>query len=108
MRVPGFIAEMGAPALRGRLHTSVKTGYLTCLALLGLAIMADRLGIFPFRLVVLLPVFVKLATNTAAWAALRLDRGVLLTSSVNVGTDMFAMTAAIYFTGGELSPLFPI
>jgi signal transduction histidine kinase len=108
MRVPGFIAEMGAPALRGRLHTSVKTGYLTCLALLALAVMADRLGIFPFRFVVLLPVFVKLGTNTAAWIALRLDRGVLLTSSVNVGTDMFAMTAAIYFTGGELSPLFPI
>jgi signal transduction histidine kinase len=108
MRVPGFISEMGAPAQRGRLHTSVKTGYLTCFALLGLAVLADRLGIFEFRLVVLLPVFVKLVTNTAAWAALRLDRGVLATATLNVGTDMFAMTAAIYFTGGELSPLFPI
>jgi len=108
MRVPGFISEMGAPAQRGRLHTSVKTGYLTCFALLGLAVLADGLGIFPFRMAVLLPVFVKLATNTAAWIALRLERGVLTTATLNVGTDMFAMTAAIYFTGGELSPLFPI
>lgn len=108
MRVPGFIAEMGAPAQRGRLHTSVKTGYLTCLALLALAVLAHVLGILPFRAVILLPVFVKLGTNTAAWLALRLDRGVIWTTTLNVSTDMFAMTAAIYFTGGELSPLFPI
>jgi len=42
------------------------------------------------------------------WAALRADRGVLLAATVNVAADSFAMTAAIYLTGGELSPLFPI
>lgn len=62
----------------------------------------------PFQRGFLLPMLVKLATNTAAAVALRTDRHVLSTATVNVSTDMFAMTAVIYFTGGELSPLFPI
>ena len=108
MRVPGFILEMGVPAMRARLRTGVWTGYLTCLAFLVLAVLADRLGILLLRPVLLVPIAVKLATNTAAWLALRYERGALAASTVNVAADMFAMTAAIYFTGGELSPLFPI
>jgi signal transduction histidine kinase len=108
MRVPAFIAEMGDPRHRQRLRTSVKTGYLTVLGFFVLALAADRLGVLPFRTAFLVPVLVKLATNTVAAVTLRLDRGALLAATVNVATDMFVMTAVIYFTGGELSPLFPI
>jgi len=108
MRVPAFIAEMGDPRHRPRLHTSVKTGYLTVFGFFALALLASFLGVLPFHRAFLVPMLVKLATNTAALVALRLDRGVLETATVNVATDMFTMTAVIYFTGGELSPLFPI
>jgi signal transduction histidine kinase len=108
MRVPAFIAEMGDPRHRPRLRTSVKTGYLTVFGFFALAMLADRLGVLPFQRAFLVPMVVKLATNTAALVALRLDKGVLETATVNVSTDMFVMTTVIYFTGGELSPLFPI
>jgi signal transduction histidine kinase len=108
MRVPSFIAEMGEPRHRPRLRTSVKTGYLTVFGFLAIALAADRLGVLPFQRAFLVPMLVKLATNTAALLALRADRAVLSTATVNVATDMFTMTAVIYFTGGELSPLFPI
>ena len=108
MRLPRFIAEMDDPRHRPQLRLSVKTGYLTCLAILGLAVISDGLGVVHFRAVFLVPILVKLATNTAAWVALRVRKAELVTATVNVSTDAFAMTAAIYFTGGELSPLFPI
>ncbi|HEY3818741.1 MAG TPA: HAMP domain-containing sensor histidine kinase [Polyangiaceae bacterium] len=108
MRVPSFIAEMGDPKHRPRLHTSVRTGYFTVFGFLALALLADHLGVVPFQRAFLVPMVVKLATNTAAFVALRRDRWVLETATVNVSTDMFTMTAVIYFTGGELSPLFPI
>src|SRR5208283_4539194 len=72
------------------------------------AIASDWLGVVTFRRVFLVPIFIKLATNTVAWAALRIGRGQLVAATVNVSTDAFVMTAAVYFTGGELSPIFPI
>jgi len=108
MRYPQFIAEMGEPRHRPQLHLSAKTGFVTCLTVLALALAADALGVVTFRRVFLVPIFVKLATNTAAWVALKVRRGELLAATVNVSTDAFVMTSAVYFTGGELSPLFPI
>jgi signal transduction histidine kinase len=108
MRLPSFIAEMGEPGQRASLRASVRTGYLTLLGFLVLALAADRLGVVPFRTAFLVPLLVKLATNTAAAIALRVDRRALEAATVNVATDMLTMTAVIYFTGGELSPLFPI
>jgi len=108
MRVPSFVAEMGEPGNRGRIRTSVKTGYLTTFAFVALAIAADRLGVFPFQRAFLALLVLKLATNTAAALALRADRGVLPAIAANTFADMLAMTGVIYFTGGELSPLFPI
>lgn len=108
MRIPAFIAEMGDPQHRPQLRTSVKTGYLTCLAFLALALVADRLGIVRFHGAFVVPVVVKLATNTLEAIALRLDRHILAAAAINTSTDALVMTAAIYFTGGELSPLFPI
>jgi signal transduction histidine kinase len=108
VRFPQFIAEMGEPRHRQQLHLSVKTGFITCFAVLALAIASDWLGVVTFRRVFLVPIFIKLATNTVAWAALRIGRGELVAATVNVSTDAFVMTAAVYFTGGELSPIFPI
>jgi signal transduction histidine kinase len=108
VRVPQFIAEMGEPRHRRQLHLSVKTGFITCFGVVGLALASHLLGVVTFRPVFLLPILVKLATNTVAWAALRLGKGELLAATVNVATDAFVMTAAVYFTGGELSPIFPI
>ncbi len=108
MRFPQFIAEMGEPRHRPQLHLSVKTGFITCFAVLGLALLSDRLGVVTFHRAFLVPIFIKLATNTLAWAALRLGRGELLAATLNVSTDALVMTAAVYFTGGELSPIFPI
>src|SRR5579863_1635462 len=101
MIVPAFIAELGDPRHRPHLVTSVKTGYLTVFGFFVLAVLADRLGVLPFHYAFFVPMFVKLATNTAALVALGLDRGVLWTATMNVATDMFMMTAVIYFTGGE-------
>ncbi|HEY6461000.1 MAG TPA: HAMP domain-containing sensor histidine kinase [Polyangiaceae bacterium] len=108
MRAPAFIAEMGDPRHRPQLATSVTTGYLTVFGFLALALLADALHVVPFQRAFLVPLLVKLATNTAAGVALRLDRAALAMATVNVAPDMFTMTAVIYFTGGELSPLFPI
>lgn len=108
MRVPQFIAEMGEPRHRRQLHLSVKTGFITCLAVVALALVSDWMGVVTFRAAFLVPIGLKLATNTAAWASLRLGRGELLAATVNVSMDAFALTSAVYFTGGELSPIFPI
>lgn len=108
MKIPHFIAEMGEARNRPQLQASVKTGFFTTMAFLGLALAADRFGIVHFRGVFLWPFALKLATTFVAWLTLRIDRGALVAAAVNVSTDAVAMTAAIYFTGGELSPLFPI
>ena len=69
MRFPQFIAEMGEPRHRPQLHLSVKTGFITCFAVIGLALLSDRLGVLAFHRAFLVPIFIKLATNTLAWAA---------------------------------------
>jgi signal transduction histidine kinase len=50
----------------------------------------------------------KLATNTIALIALRLDRGALVLGGVNSVMDIFVMTGAIWATGGMASPLVAI
>ncbi|MGD0524168.1 MAG: HAMP domain-containing sensor histidine kinase, partial [Polyangiaceae bacterium] len=108
MRVPSFIAEMGEPKHRPRLVLSVKTGYLTVFGWAAIGLLCDWLHVIHFQRAFLVPMAVKLATNTAAALALRFDRRVLETATVNVATDVFAMTAVVYFTGGELSPAFSV
>jgi signal transduction histidine kinase len=51
-------------------------------------------------------VLIKLTTNTLAAIALKLDRFALEWSSVNVFGDIVCLTGAIYFTGGQASPVF--
>ncbi|MFN0248126.1 MAG: sensor histidine kinase [Kofleriaceae bacterium] len=47
----------------------------------------------------------KLTTNTLAWIGLRLDRHALLLGGINVATDAFVMTGAIWVTGDTASPI---
>ena len=53
-------------------------------------------------------VLIKLVTNTLAMWALRADRLVLESAGLNMLADIVVMTAAIYFTGGQASPMFAI
>jgi signal transduction histidine kinase len=98
---------MGTAAHRPRLFTSIVTGYLTCAGFLLLAGAAHFTGLVPFRRAFAVAIAVKLVTNTAAWIALRADRAVLTFVGINVFfADVFALTCAVYGTGGALSPLF--
>lgn len=108
MRYPAFVAEMGLPANRSRLWFSVTSGYVLAFAFFALAGAAHAAHVIPFsRSFYGLLVF-KLTTNTLAVLALRKNVLVLETAGVNVFADMLAMTGAIYLTGGETSPLFPV
>jgi signal transduction histidine kinase len=108
MRYPSFIAEMGLPSHRARLSASVVSGYGTTLAFLLLALVANATHVAPFRTGLAAALAFKLLTNTLVWVALHEGRFVLGTAGLNTLADLIAMTVAIYFTGGELSPLFPI
>lgn len=72
---------------------------------LGLAVWAGVLRWHPAFAVLL---GTKLATNTIALIALRLDRGALVFGGVNSVMDVFVMTGAIWATGGMASPLVAI
>ena len=108
MRYPSFIAEMGQPSHRSRLRASVVSGYATTFAFLALALAANATHVAPFRAGFAAVLALKLATNTLVWVSLRTGRFVVGSAGLNTLADLLAMTVAIYFTGGELSPLFPI
>lgn len=105
LRIPAFLAEIGGPAYRARLEFSVRSGLSVVLAFVFFGLLA---GIIPSHPGYFWPAALKLVTNTVAWVALRKNRAVLTTTSVNVFVDVVAMTWAIYETGGALSPLFGI
>lgn len=106
--VPPFLAEVAEPAFRPQLHFSVRSGLAIVVAFAAFATWAVMTGVVPATPLYLFPVLLKLATNTLAWTALRLDRGVLFTVSLNVFTDVLALTWAIYLTGGPESTLFSV
>ncbi len=99
---------MGLLTHRSRLRASVVSGYATTCAFLVLAVLANAVHVAPFRPGFAAVMAFKLVTNTLAWVALVRGRWVLEASGLNILADLLAMTAVIYFTGGELSPLFPI
>jgi signal transduction histidine kinase len=108
MRYPRFIAEMAAEVHRDRLRAGIVSGYATTAAFLALSGLAHVTHVVPFQPGFAAILVFKLATNTLAWLGLRRDRLVLETAGLNILGDMVSMTGCIYFTGGELSPLFPI
>jgi signal transduction histidine kinase len=108
MRAPRFVAEIGSPAHREQLRAGIATGYFTVLGFVALGVLAHVTGVVAFQRAFFVPLSVKLVANTLSWIAIRNDRWVLASAGLNVLADMFAMTALIYFTGGEQSHLFPI
>ncbi len=99
---------MGLPSSRPRLLMSVRSGYILVGAFGLLTLAAHLCGLAPFHDALYALVAFKLATNTAAAVALKTNRFALDASGLNVAADLLAMTGGIYFTGGVMSPLFPI
>lgn len=102
---PAFVREVATEPFRAKLVTGVFTGYATVGLLLVIAVGARATGVlpggdWPFALLGL-----KLVTNTLAAAAWRTRRFVISLSSLNITADVVLMTAAVYYTGGVLSPL---
>jgi signal transduction histidine kinase len=108
MRYPAFLEEVGLPENRGKLWFSVKSGLGIAIGFGVLAALAMKYDLIPTTPVFMLPVVLKLATNTLAWWSLRANRLVIEAASLNVAMDTVALTWAIYLTGGLESPLFAI
>jgi len=108
MKLPAFAAEMAREENRPKLRAGVATGYFTALALLGLTAIAQHYGVVQEGPWLYALILAKIATNTAMWIALRVNRRVLGVSATNTVADLVLITGAIYFTGGQLSPLLPV
>jgi signal transduction histidine kinase len=105
---PAFIAAMAHESNRPKLLYSIRSGYAHAALFAVLATLGSALQLTPARWAFAALIAIKLATNTLAWWSLRARRLVIETSGLNVAADVVLMTAAIYFTGGPQSPLFPI
>ena len=103
--MPGFVAEMAAPANRPKLWFGVWSGFAITVGFAALAVAAALFDLTPWRWAFLWLVSVKLLTNSLAWLGLVRDRWVMETQSINTIADVCLLTAAIYFTGGPYSPL---
>ena len=103
--MPGFVAEMAQPANRPKLWFGIWSGFAITVGFAILAVAAALFDLTPWRWAFLWLVSVKLLTNSLAWLALKNDRFVMETQSINTITDVGLLTAAIYFTGGPYSPL---
>jgi signal transduction histidine kinase len=103
--MPGFVAEMAAPANRPKLWFGVWSGFAITVGFAALAVAAALFDLTPWRWAFLWLVSVKLLTNSLAWLGLARDRWVMETQSINTIADVGLLTAAIYFTGGPYSPL---
>ena len=108
MGYPAFLAEVALPENRKNLHFSIVSGYGTALVFGLLAAASHAFHLLPFAWPLYVVVALKLLTNTLAYVGLRRSTLVLETSGLNVGADLLAMTAGVYFTGGPESPLFAI
>ncbi len=108
MGYPAFIEQLRAPAHRPKLWLGVWSGYLMVAAFMGLAVAAQTLELLPWTSAFYVLIALKLATNTVAAFGLRADRLVMETQGLNTLADVLLMTGAVYFSGGQVSPLFPI
>jgi signal transduction histidine kinase len=105
MRMPGFVAEMAAPANRPKLWFGIWSGFAIAIGFGVLATAAALFDLTPWRWAYVELVSIKLLTNALAWLALRNDKLVMETQGLNTTADVVLLTAAIYFTGGPYSPL---
>jgi signal transduction histidine kinase len=105
---PAFVAEMALPVNRPKLQFGIYSGFAVVAAFAVLALVAAISELTPWRWAYVGLVSAKLLTNSLAWLALKRDRFVLETQSLNTLTDVVVMTLVIYFTGAVQSPLLPI
>jgi len=105
VRYPSFIVEMGLEANRPRLWQGIGSGYAMVASFATLLLAANLFELIPWRWELWAMVVFKLVTNTAALVSLRARRAVLEISGLNVFADVLVMTGAIYWSGGQLSPL---
>lgn len=108
MRYPAFIAEMELEQNRSKLLLGVWSGYLMVLAFTALALTGQVLELVPWTYGFYVLIGIKLATNTLALLSLRSETLILESQGLNTVTDVVLMTGAIYLTGGQTSPMFPI
>ena len=107
MKYPAFVAEMAAPANRAKLRFGIWSGFAIAIGFGVLAAAAAFFGLTPWRWAFVGLVGIKLLTNSIAWLCLVKDRAVMETQGLNTMADVVLLTAAMYFTGGAYSPLFP-
>lgn len=100
------MVEVAHPSRRANLWVGMASGYALAVCFGALAYASGEAGVVPHRAEFYALIAVKFATNTLALAALKWDFAVLETQAVNTFTDLLTMTAAVYLTGGPLSPLF--
>jgi len=105
---PAFVTELASPQHRSKLRMGVWSGYAMVVAFALLALAGQLQGLVPWTASFYLLIAVKLVTNTVALISLRRDAWVLEAQGINTITDVMVMTGAIYFTGGQVSPLFAI
>jgi len=108
MGYPAFMAEMGQPAARPKLWFGIWSGYAVVVAFAALAVAGHVQDLVTVVWPLYLMVGIKIITNTLAWLSLRREVLVLEINGVNMFADIVLMTGAIYLTGGQISPLFPI
>jgi len=105
MSLRGIADELATLRNPQTLKLGIISGYAltACFALfLGLAVWA---GVLRWHWAFAALIGAKLATNTLALIALRLDRGALEIGGLNTVMDIVVMTGAIWATGGTASPL---
>jgi signal transduction histidine kinase len=108
MKYPPFVAEMALPINRPKLQFGIYSGYAIAAGFSLLAAAAAMLDLAAWRWAFLYLVLAKFITNTFAWWCLHRRVFVLESQGLNTYADLILMTAAIYFTGGPVSPLLPI
>ncbi len=108
MRYPAYLLEVGLPENRHKLWFSVRSGLGIVVSFSVLALLTMAWGLVPVTPLVIIPIALKLVTNSLAWWSLRAEKLVLEMASLNVTMDTVALTWAIYLTGGLESPLFAV
>ncbi len=101
------LAEMALPVNRPKLWFGVWSGFAIAIGFAVLAAAAALFHLTPWTWAYVALVTIKLLTNSLALLALKNDRFVMETQSLNTTGDVILLTAAIYFTGGPYSPLLP-
>jgi signal transduction histidine kinase len=107
-RLRAFLAELARLRDPRTLLLGVVSGYALTACFAVLVALAIATGVLRWHWAFGALLGAKLATNTAAYIALRKDRAALELGGLNVAMDAVVMTGAIWATGDTASPLVAI